>query len=90
MFKVGDKVKIKKNTRYYGGGDTNPSDIRGTVTHFRDIRLKLPYKVDWDNGEYNIYASEDLELWGYPINDLNKLLYPDYIEEDGLLVPKEK
>jgi ABC-type transport system substrate-binding protein len=89
-FKIGDKVNLRKDSRWYDGGETNPSDVRGTITRYRDIGLELPYTVDWDNGEYNSYSSSDLELWGHPINDLNKLLYPDYVEQDGLLVPKEK
>ena len=90
-FKVGDQVKIRKDSQYYDAGNSNPANVRGTITvYIGDSRLPLPYKVDWHNGKTNNYASSDLEYWGHPINDMNKLLYPDYIEENGYLVPKEK
>ena len=90
-FKVGDQVKIRKDSPYYDGGDSNPANVRGTITRYIDnSRLRLPYTVDWHNNTYNSYASTDLEPWGHPINAINKLLYPDYEEKDGYLVPKEK
>lgn len=90
-FKVGDKVKIRKDSIYYGYGENNPVDVRGTIHQYvYSSGVRLPYTVNWDNGEYNNYSSSDLEYWGHPINSISRLLYPDYIEKDGYLVPKEK
>jgi len=64
MFKVGDRVKLV--TALYRDSLDNPvwggvcGKIVGTV---KEISNKgLPIKVNWDNGEYNDYMKEDLEL----------------------------
>ena len=61
MFKVGDKVKIRKNSHYYGEDpDYNPADVIGTVIkvcshgHFNTDVL-------WPSGEHNQYNTNDLE-----------------------------
>ena len=87
-YRIGDKVRIRKDSEYYGEHEYyNPANLVGEII---DIRLKgqYPYKVQWYIYADNNYRESDLEFWGHPINDLNKLLYPDYIEENGLLVPK--
>ena len=62
-FKKGDRVRISKDSEYYGGGKSNPSDCEGTVTkyHAGDLQ-KFTTRVDWDNGTDNSYEDHDLEL----------------------------
>lgn len=60
-FKVGDKVKIKQGTRYYGSklDRLNPKDIIGTITAVRH-ELEFRYTVEWPQGK-NGYREGDLE-----------------------------
>jgi len=58
-FKVGDIVRIKKSSRYYGTGYNNPKDINGKIFKIRDDGR---IRVEWDNGDINSYKTEDLEL----------------------------
>lgn len=60
MFKVGDIVKIRKNSRYYGTDQrTNPADVEGEVT---GIRADKSYVVTWPSFFTNCYEAYDLEL----------------------------
>ena len=85
-FKVGDKVKLRKDSKYYDSQNHFSKGTYGVVNESPNGNFK--YEVLWSDEEL-CYNDEDLEFWGYPINDLNKLIYPDYIEKDGLLVPKD-
>lgn len=61
-FKVGDKVRIKKGTRYYGENVTfNPRDVTGKVTDLVNTP-EYKYRVEWPSGATNIYSDSDLEL----------------------------
>jgi len=60
-FKVGDRVKIKKNSRFYEGTRNNPKDILGRIAFFsKGVNLNI--RVDWDNGGSEDYSENDLEL----------------------------
>lgn len=60
---VGQRVRIRENSRFYGRDDTNPADVVGEVCSFlSDVRLVLKFLVDWDNGFSNNYSFEDLEV----------------------------
>jgi hypothetical protein len=86
-FKIGDKVKLRKDSRWYDSQIELSEGTYGVIC--QNFNYKYEYSVQWKNEE-RAYDLIDLEPWGHPINDLNKLLYPDYVEQDGLLVPKEK
>lgn len=60
-FKVGDKVKIKKDTMYYGSklDRSNPMDTVGTITEVRSD-MEFCYMVEWPKGK-NGYREGDLE-----------------------------
>ena len=60
-FKLGDRVKIAKSSRYYKSGYIyNPIDIEGTITDtFIDTKS---VRVKWINGKSNSYQREDLVL----------------------------
>lgn len=91
-FKIGDKVTIT------GDLESTESDLglsnimvewktynrvcEITDIHRGNFRLYCGFQQYWFN-------EVDISMYGYPINDINKLLYPDYVEKDGLLVPKE-
>lgn len=64
-FKVGDRVRISKSSRYYTNKASNPVNFTGTIKSVRSDSL-FPYlnvKVDWDNGERNSYNESDLYLY---------------------------
>jgi hypothetical protein len=73
-FKVGDKVKIRKDSGFYGDGDRNPKDKIGTITEI-DLEdgLDLPIRVTWADGAKNTYSEADLEDY-QPINNLLKVV----------------
>ena len=62
-FKIGDKVKIRKDSEHYAGTENNPKDTTGTVVELTD-RKEYPIYVDWGNGweTRNCYRDFDLEL----------------------------
>ena len=57
--KVGDRVRIKESSEYYGYTIYNPS-CDGTIRKIEAFDLGI--RVDWDNGLSNDYNEEDLEL----------------------------
>lgn len=65
MFKVGDIVKIRKDSKYYLGEYSNPKDISGKIDAiftYSDIWVK------WSNGAENCYSQRDLEFFqGKPV-----------------------
>jgi hypothetical protein len=64
LYKLGDKVRIKKDTEYYKAGDSfNPIDMDGTVSiSDDDATAGYFYRVKWANGHSNSYRDEDLQL----------------------------
>lgn len=77
-FKVGDKVKV---VGYQKGCDMDK--FLGKVFKIREAR-----EDEWYHLEGNIYTWRP--DWLEPVlynNPLNKKLYPNYIEENGYLVP---
>lgn len=58
---VGQKVRIREGSRFYGRGRANPVDVVGEVTDLNPGGL-LDLSVRWDNGFSNTYLFEDLEV----------------------------
>jgi len=62
QLKVGDSVKIKKSSQYYGSSDSyNPAGLVGEVQS-HDGSSDHPIRVKWSNGNANVYNSNDLKL----------------------------
>ena len=67
-FKVGDRVRIAESSGYYNKGksnenNNNPHNTCGEVTELTSPDCDgYTFKVNWDNGEANIYRESDLEL----------------------------
>lgn len=59
-FKIGDRVKLKKGSRFDDGTMYNPINVEGTIN--RILEEYLSHRVMWDNGFSNIYSSGDLDL----------------------------
>ena len=58
-FKEGDKVKIRKDSQWYGYNTHNPAEVVGEVTR---IHRDNGCMVAWPNGTNNGYSFSDLEL----------------------------
>ena len=57
-FKVGDKVRLRKGSEYWGQSD----DTTGVIIDVDEIFTELPYEVKWGNGMNHLcYGEEDLE-----------------------------
>jgi hypothetical protein len=56
-FKIGDKVLIRKDSRFYGDPNSNPKDTYGYIHS-----LKYSIIVKWENGMRNGYSGRDLKL----------------------------
>ena len=64
QFEIGDRVIISTVSEYYSkeGTEVNPN-VPGTISMIREGDYwGLHIVVEWDNGEWNSYASEDLTL----------------------------
>lgn len=65
-FKVGDRVRIQKSSRFYGISTSNPRDVVGVIIEDRrggpQADFLMDFSVEWDNGKSNSYNVEDLEL----------------------------
>jgi len=61
MFRIGDKVRIRKDSDYYGNGRSNPKGTVGVI-HLDQRDREYSYSVDWLNGYLNSYREYDLEL----------------------------
>lgn len=65
-FKVGDRVRIRKDSEYYldDSNSSNPKNTTGTVTKYKcgDYTTSFTTNVDWDNNTQNSYRDGDLEL----------------------------
>jgi hypothetical protein len=82
-FKVGQVVRVP-----YGLGvivSSNGSDV--SVRHFRKCSHFHNLHGMCDDGHGWYYCYTEVQILP-PINPINKLLYPDYEEKDGYLVPK--
>lgn len=96
-FKIGDIVRIKKDTEHYIAFSIyNPRDWNGTVVNIVNAS-NLPKKeyiirVSWENGRSNIYRLQDLELIKpklpktgnetYTLNQIKDVLIKEYDKED--------
>ncbi len=79
-FKIGDKVRINKDSFYYNfGTKNNPKDIKGIISKF--IGLPIPIRVKWNNDEENSYNEIDLEYWY--LKPLKELLKKISIHDKG-------
>src|SRR5690554_745637 len=58
---VGQRVKIREDSRFYGEGRANPVDVAGEVIRFIPGDW-LPLVVRWENGPSNAYSFKDLEV----------------------------
>jgi hypothetical protein len=68
-FKVGDRVKIATTSEFYKyNSNGNPRDTEGVISEIEEgyLDIYLGIYVKWDNGRYNTYNSEDLELAKQP------------------------
>jgi hypothetical protein len=59
-FNVGDRVRISKDSKYYGKSDRNPADVIGTIEQVGEITGPFVYRVLWDTAVYNSYREGDL------------------------------
>ena len=60
-FKVGDRVRIKSESEYYGRSSSNPANVVGTVSEVNQYSGHH-IRVIWDNKTTNVYREPDLEL----------------------------
>jgi hypothetical protein len=72
--KVGDRVRLSKDSEYYKDGSfySNPTDVTGTVSEVREDET-FRYRVDWDNGGDNSYTEGDLYLYSEKNKKSNEL-----------------
>lgn len=63
QFKVGDKVKIRKSSQFYGKHRTmNPADVEGIITE-TSRSISFPIRVQWPGEKiFNGYRVDDLKL----------------------------
>ena len=60
-FKIGDKVKLRKDSWFYKcSSNSNPANIEGIVKGYSECIL--PVEIQWDNHTRNSYNESDLEL----------------------------
>jgi hypothetical protein len=74
-FKVGDRVKIKESSEFYGTATANPAHINGVIEKIKDEYLGI--FVKWDNEITNSYDEHDLEL----VNEAESEAYLDVTEK---------
>ena len=62
-FKIGDTVRIRKDSEYYENDEqSNPRDISGVIVQYYGLGIHLPIRVKWANDKINSYREEDLEF----------------------------
>lgn len=91
--KEGDRVKIRKDSKHYGQGNSNPKDMEGTIIEYSPSK-DFAYRVTWDNLTNNSYANTDLELatqaQKFKVGDKVKIRKDSVFYEDGDRNPKDK
>lgn len=85
-FKLGDRVRIKKDSIYFIGVSYNPIGVNGTVITLRIDHIH-EYEVLWDNGESNAYREIDLEYVKKANTKITRKMYPNYKEDGDWLIP---
>lgn len=78
---TGDIVSIKSGSRWYDHGPANPKEICGIV-RYRDESQNLVIKVRWENGYYNSYSEDDLDVvfkYTKESEELRDMLYANII-----------
>lgn len=59
---LGSRVRIRESSRYANRASaSNPMNCLGAVIAIMDFRHN-PVRVHWDNGTYNVYRVDDLEV----------------------------
>lgn len=94
-FKIGDKVRIRKDSEYYiDNTKNNPADIVGEIYEIV-VAYDHNYYVNWENGGDNSYREEDLELTNFSVTNYFKELLTNPIKvpilmtlEDRLILDK--
>ena len=59
-FKVGDKVRLRVGSEYYGEEGQIPIGRVAVVTETNRPNKRFYYEVSWDD-DYNQYGEQDLE-----------------------------
>ena len=70
-FKVGDVVKIRKSSTYYGESESNPCDTKGIVMSANSVLVE----VKWANNTCNNYCHEDLKHVKPKLNEYFEFLH---------------
>jgi len=83
-FKVGDYVRLRKDSKFYGVSSNNPANQIGQVYFLYAENVIFPVTIKW-GGDFNHYDANDLELAIHD-NKLNRTLYPEYKPKDGYLI----
>ena len=78
LLKKGDKVLIKKTSPCAGKGLSNPIGVEGKINRTSDGY----YRVDWANGQNNVYMDSDLELVNI-IPVVGNIILVDDMIDDG-------
>jgi ribosomal protein L21E len=90
IFKVGDKVKIRKDSQYYGKTSANPKGMVGEVIELDRGGLR----VEWENKQKNSYENKDLEFatqaQKFKVGDKIKIRKDSKFFGDGARNPKDK
>lgn len=93
-FKIGDEVKLRKTSGYYGGSGQLPPDVVGVITRCdgdRDI------EVTWGRNESNTYGPDDLchkamtvhKASAFDLTKLNPLVIDKAVKEEIEAVLKQ-
>ncbi|PCI28784.1 hypothetical protein COB55_03415 [Candidatus Wolfebacteria bacterium] len=84
-FKVGDKIRLREDSKHYTFGINNPKDTNGIIKSLRGINIL----VDWGGGITNYYMEKDLEFWYVrPLEELYKKIPTtgDLVGEDYVYI----
>lgn len=61
QFELGDVVKIKSDSQFFGSNTSNPANVEGVVIDIVKGKSKaFPIRVKWANGKENTYPKDDL------------------------------
>jgi hypothetical protein len=92
MIKIGSEVLLKSTSEFNMGEDDNPLDTYGVVSNIDNTNF-LPISVQWENGEFNTYTTNDLvEVIDRetPCNKLRNKLQPLFALSSMLIDAKNK